>query len=140
MEERQAKLEQLRLKMVSMPLVHPFKPVYSHSSHNLQRSSLQANRKDLVEENSKAKTSARDIARYEKQRKLAEVLREKVEAEDMGEDVDRKKNWEYSIEENDEWEKRQARKKRRSNFEFNGEHAVLYLYWQLWPGLIFLYV
>ncbi|KAG8861933.1 hypothetical protein FRB96_002376 [Tulasnella sp. 330] len=98
MDERQAKLEQLRLKM---------------------RSSLQANRKDLVDEDTKLKTSVRDAARYEKQRKLAEVLREKVEADDRGEDVDRKKNWEYSIEENDEWEKRQARKKRRSNFEFN---------------------
>ncbi|KAG9035304.1 hypothetical protein FRB95_011599 [Tulasnella sp. JGI-2019a] len=97
-DERQAKLEQLRLKM---------------------RSSLQANRKDLVDEDTKLKTSVRDAARYEKQRKLAEVLREKVEADERGEDVDRKKNWEYSIEENDEWEKRQARKKRRSNFEFN---------------------
>lgn len=82
---------------------------------------MQANRKDLVEEDMRLKTSVRDAARRDKQRKLAEVLREKVDAEENGEDMDRKKNWEYSIEENDEWEKRQARKKRRSNFEFNGE-------------------
>lgn len=82
---------------------------------------MQANRKDLVEESSKAKVTVRDQARLEKQRKLAETLRERVDAEEQGEDVDRKKNWEYSIEENDEWEKRQARKKRRSNFEFNGK-------------------
>ncbi|KAG8961656.1 hypothetical protein FRC03_005113 [Tulasnella sp. 419] len=98
MEERLAKMEQLRSKM---------------------RSSLQANRKDLVEEHTRQKTSARELVRLEKQRKLAETLREKTEAEDRGEDVDRKKNWEYTVEENDEWEKRQARKKRRSNFEFN---------------------
>lgn len=73
-----------------------------------------------MEESSKAKTTVRDQARLEKQRKLAETLRERVDAEEAGEDTERKKNWEYSIEENDDWEKRQARKKRRSNFEFNG--------------------
>lgn len=78
-----------------------------------------------MEENTKAKTTARDLARVDKQRKLAEVLRERVDAEENGEDVDRKKNWDYSIEENDDWEKRQARKKRRSNFEFNGEILCL---------------
>ncbi|KAG9046535.1 hypothetical protein FS837_004234 [Tulasnella sp. UAMH 9824] len=98
MEDRQAKMQQLRAKM---------------------RSTLQANRKDLVEESAKAKVTARDVARQEKQRKLAETLRQRLDAEERGEDVDRKKNWEYTIEENDEWEKRQARKKRRSNFEFN---------------------
>ncbi|KAG8977918.1 hypothetical protein FRC05_000446 [Tulasnella sp. 425] len=98
MEDRQAKMLQLRAKM---------------------RSTLQANRKDLVEESAKAKVTARDLARQEKQRKLAETLRDRIDAEEKGEDVDRKKNWEYTIEENEEWEKRQARKKRRSNFEFN---------------------
>ncbi|KAG8914488.1 hypothetical protein FRC00_013086 [Tulasnella sp. 408] len=91
MEDRQAKMQQLRAKM---------------------RSTLQANRKDLVEESAKAKVTARDMARQEKQRKLAETLRQRLDAEERGEDVDRKKNWEYTIEENDEWEKRQARKKR----------------------------
>ncbi|KAG9019590.1 hypothetical protein FRB90_000054 [Tulasnella sp. 427] len=98
LEERKAKMQQLRAKM---------------------RSTLQANRKDLVDESAKAKVTARDLARQEKQRKLAETLRERIDAEEQGEDVDRKKNWDYTIEENDEWEKRQARKKRRSNFEFN---------------------
>lgn len=67
--------------------------------------------------------TARDLARQEKQRKLAETLRDRIDSEEKGEDVDRKKNWEYTIEENEEWEKRQARKKRRSNFEFNGERS-----------------
>jgi pre-mRNA-splicing factor SYF2 len=81
---------------------------------------MQANRKDLVEEHSKQKTTARDLVRLEKQRRLAETLREKADAEDAGEDLERKKNWEYSLEENDDWEKRKARKERRSNFQFNG--------------------
>jgi len=36
-----------------------------------------------------------------------------------------KKNWEYTIEENDEWEKKLARKKRRADFEFHDDaHAA----------------
>ena len=49
-------------------------------------------------------------------------MRLKADAEDRGEDVERKKNWEYTIEENDEWEKKQARKTRRADFEFHSEY------------------
>jgi len=48
------------------------------------------------------------------------MLRTKADAEERGEDVERQKNWEYTIEENDEWEKKLARKKRRADFEFHG--------------------
>lgn len=73
-----------------------------------------------MEEAAKAKITARDAARLERQRKLAEMLRTKADAEERGEDVERQKNWEYTIEENDEWEKKLARKKRRADFEFHG--------------------
>ena len=43
-----------------------------------------------------------------------------LDAEERGEDVERQKNWEYTIEENEEWEKKLARKKRRADFEFHG--------------------
>ncbi|EJU05676.1 SYF2-domain-containing protein [Dacryopinax primogenitus] len=104
MAERMKKLQALRGKM---------------------RDTLQANRKDLVAENARQKTSARELQRLEKKRKLAEVLREKADAEERGEDVERKKNWEWSIEENDEWEKKQERKKKRADFTFNNaeDHA-----------------
>ncbi|EMD37046.1 hypothetical protein CERSUDRAFT_155492 [Gelatoporia subvermispora B] len=100
--ERKAKLERLRKKM---------------ACHDAER----ANRASLVEESAKAKMTAREAARLERQRKLAEVLRSKVEAEDRGEDVERKKNWEWTIEENDEWEKKKARKARRADFAFNDD-------------------
>jgi pre-mRNA-splicing factor SYF2 len=64
--------------------------------------------------------TARDNARLERQRKLAEVLRTQAEAEDRGEDVERQKNWEWTIEENDNWEKKKARKARRADYEFHG--------------------
>ncbi|KIM41522.1 hypothetical protein M413DRAFT_445506 [Hebeloma cylindrosporum] len=104
MEERKAKLAELRKKMAA---------------------SSKANRASLVEEAAKAKVTARDAARLERQRKLAETLRLKADAEDRGEDVERQKNWEYTIEENDQWEKKLARKKRRADFEFHDDaHAA----------------
>ena len=68
--------------------------------------------------------TVREAARREKQLKLAETLRLKTEAEERGEDLDRKKNWEYTIEENDEWEKRKRRKERNADFEFHGTSSM----------------
>ncbi|KAF8710605.1 SYF2 splicing factor, partial [Rhizoctonia solani] len=110
-EERAARMEALRAKMVflSMP----------------QRESTAANRKDLIAEHNKAKFSVKEAARLEKQRRLAETLRESMDAEERGEDMERRKNWDYSIEENDEWEKRKARKGRRADFQFHDDaHAA----------------
>jgi pre-mRNA-splicing factor SYF2 len=104
MDERKAKLEQLRAKM---------------------RSSTKANRASLIEESARAKMTVRDAARLERQRKLAEVLRTQAEAEDRGEDVERQRNWEWTIEENDNWEKKKARKARRADYEFHDDaHAA----------------
>ncbi|KAH9829544.1 SYF2-domain-containing protein [Rhodofomes roseus] len=100
MDERKAKLEQLRKKM---------------------HTAAMANRASVVEESARAKTTARDAVRLERQRKLAETLRLKADAEERGEDVERSKNWEWTIEENDEWEKKQARKTRRADFEFHND-------------------
>ena len=60
----------------------------------------------------------------ERQRKLAETLRQRADAEERGEDVERAKNWEYTIEENDEWEKKLARKARRADFEFHSASPI----------------
>lgn len=49
----------------------------------------------------------------------------KADAEERGEDVERHRNWEYTIEDNDNWEKKLARKKRRADFEFHGEQKRL---------------
>ena len=87
----------------------------------LQAASTRENRQSLIEETTKARLTAREAARLERQRKLAETLRQKVEAEERGDDIERAKNWEWTIEENDEWEKKQARKKRRGDYEFHGQ-------------------
>jgi pre-mRNA-splicing factor SYF2 len=62
----------------------------------------------------------------EKQRQLAETLRSQAQAEEEGfeDDLERMKNWSYTIEENDAWEKRLKRKKGRSDFEFHGTFLI----------------
>ncbi|TDL28006.1 SYF2-domain-containing protein [Rickenella mellea] len=100
LEQRKAKMNELRKRMYE---------------------SSRLNRKELVNESTKLKTSVRDAARREKQLKLAETLRTRAEAEERGEDVERNKNWEWTIEENDEWEKKQRRKARNADFEFHDE-------------------
>jgi pre-mRNA-splicing factor SYF2 len=120
MEERKAKMLELRAKLVRCVLS------LSHSgplTYKLQRSSALANRASVIEESSRNKTAARDLARLEKQRKLAETLRIRADAEERGEDVERQKNWEWTIEENEEWEKKLARKARRADFEFHGTYG-----------------
>jgi pre-mRNA-splicing factor SYF2 len=120
MEERKAKMQELRAKLVRrvLSLSHSCPP-----HHKLQRSSTLANRACVIEESSKAKTAARDLVRLEKQRRLAETLRLRADAEERGEDVERQKNWEWTIEENEEWEKKLARKARRADFEFHGTYG-----------------
>ncbi|KAK0451879.1 SYF2-domain-containing protein [Armillaria borealis] len=104
MEERKAKMDELRKKLAA---------------------SSKANRASLIEESAKLKMTAHDTARLERQRKLAETLRTKAEAEERGEDVEREKNWEWTIEDNDNWEKKKARKARRADFEFHDDaHAA----------------
>ena len=87
---------------------------------------MQSNRASVVEESAKEKITARDAARLERQRRLAEVLRTKVDAAERGEDVERSKNWDWTIEENEEWEKKKARKARRADFEFHGACCFSY--------------
>ncbi|XP_006455318.1 hypothetical protein AGABI2DRAFT_180449 [Agaricus bisporus var. bisporus H97] len=87
--------------------------------------SSKANRQSLIEESAKAKLNTRELARLERQRALADMLRLKADAEERGEDVERFRNWEYTIEDNENWEKKLKRKKRRADFEFHdASHAT----------------
>jgi pre-mRNA-splicing factor SYF2 len=43
--------------------------------------------------------------------------------------VERRKNWEYTIEENEAWEKRLKRKARRADFEFHGLWGIPAVRW-----------
>ncbi|TRM66906.1 SYF2 splicing factor-domain-containing protein [Schizophyllum amplum] len=82
--------------------------------------SQRANMQSLQETTQQTRQRVRDEARLARQRKIAEELRLKADASDP-EDVERAKNWSYSIEENDEWEKKLQRKRRRADYEFNDD-------------------
>ncbi|WVW82036.1 hypothetical protein I302_104041 [Kwoniella bestiolae CBS 10118] len=98
MEERMAKMKELRMRM---------------------NQSTQQNRKDLIADHQKSKVTAKELARLEKQKKLAQTLRLKAEAEETGEDLERKKNWEYSIEDNERWEKKLEEQKVKQDTHFH---------------------
>ena len=85
----------------------------------MQNESSAANRKDLIADHQKAKVTAKELARLEKQRKLAQTLRLKAEAADAGDDLERRKAWEWSIEQNERWEAKQAESKERSDSHFH---------------------
>lgn len=68
--------------------------------------------------------SAQENARLERKRRQAEAFAEKVDAEETGADLERKKAWEYSIADNDAWDKKQAKKQRRAQFEFTGAQVA----------------
>ncbi|KAL7340250.1 SYF2 splicing factor-domain-containing protein [Rhodotorula toruloides] len=97
MEERMAKMKELRKRM---------------------NDSARANRQDVVAEMNAQRASARTLARLERKRQQAEAMGEKQRAVETGEDLERKKNWEYSIEDNEKWDKKQAKKARRADFSF----------------------
>lgn len=56
-----------------------------------------------------------------------------MDAEEEGRDVEREKNWGYTVEENDEWEKKLRRKKRRADFEFHGAYAYSSVFVGFYP-------
>ncbi|GAA94430.1 uncharacterized protein L969DRAFT_97364 [Mixia osmundae IAM 14324] len=97
MEARRAKLDELKQRMSESAL---------------------ANRKDVQKEHNAQRTSAKESARLERKRLQALAMGEKMEARETGEDLERKRNWDYSIEDNENWDKKQKHKKSRANFQF----------------------
>jgi pre-mRNA-splicing factor SYF2 len=76
-----------------------------------------------VADHQKSKVTAKELQRLEKQRKLAQTLRLKAEAEDSGEDLERRKAWEWSIEQNERWEAKMEDQRVRSDSRFHSESA-----------------
>jgi len=65
--------------------------------------------------------TAKELQRLEKQRKLAQTLRLKADAEENGEDLERRNAWKWSIEQNEQWEAKVADGKERSDGSFHSE-------------------
>ncbi|TIB67015.1 hypothetical protein E3Q24_04294 [Wallemia mellicola] len=102
-EERQKKLQELRQRM---------------------QKSTSDNRAAINEEHNTSRNQIRVAQKQEKRDKLADAIQEKKRALEGGEDVERSKNMEYSIEDNERWEKKLKDKARQSNAEFDDAEQV----------------
>ncbi|KAI8387980.1 SYF2 splicing factor-domain-containing protein [Radiomyces spectabilis] len=78
----------------------------------------QGNRRDRNLEFQRSKENPRAEARNERKKQEALKLLEKQQAQDQGEDYERKQFWKYSAESVDAWEKRMAKKAQRANQGF----------------------
>jgi len=81
--------------------------------------SFTANRKDVVAAQNDHRKALSESKRLERKRKQAEAMGEKLEAMETGEDLERKRNWEYSLADNEAWNKKQAKKERRVDVGFS---------------------
>lgn len=96
MEDRQARLAALRTKMAA---------------------SARANRKDILSEQSRSRTVASELKNPSASRKLqkAEKLLEERDLRESGEDVERHRNMNYSLEDSERWDAKQEEKERRKD-------------------------
>jgi pre-mRNA-splicing factor SYF2 len=93
-----------------------------------QEQSSRANRKDVIAEANRSHVSAKEIARLERKKAQAIALGQKAEAAEAGEDLERKRAWQYSIEDNERWDKKLKQKASRGNHEFTGLLITTVLY------------
>lgn len=75
--------------------------------------STTSNRKALFEEDKDLKVNKRADALLERKQQEAEFELEKIQAEERGEDFDRKRAWDWTVKETQEWKEKQQRKKER---------------------------
>jgi len=79
----------------------------------------------LIADHQKSAVTAKELARLEKQKKLAQTLRLKAEAEEDGVDMERKKNWEWSIEENERWQAKMDEQKAKADSSFHSKLPLI---------------
>ncbi|KAG0141779.1 hypothetical protein CROQUDRAFT_67939 [Cronartium quercuum f. sp. fusiforme G11] len=105
------------------PIVETFDPVSSRAAklqelRKRKNESAMANRKDVVAEANRSHATAKEVARLERKKAQAIALGQRTEASAAGEDVERKRAWQYSIEDNERWDKKMKQKQSRGNHEF----------------------
>ncbi|RHZ44456.1 hypothetical protein Glove_724g5 [Diversispora epigaea] len=84
----------------------------------------QINRKETYEEHQRKKINTKETIRNDRKREEAEKLLARKEAEEKGEDYERKQFWNYSVEEVEKWEKKQERKHKHADIEFTDYNQV----------------
>ncbi|KAL7276415.1 Pre-mRNA-splicing factor SYF2 [Rhizina undulata] len=99
----------------SMPTVKDKAAERAERWKQLQRrakKSLETNRKEVYAERRRQAIDPSETSRIERKKAEAEFKLAKAEAEDEGEDFERKRAWDWTIEESERWDKRMEKKKR----------------------------
>jgi len=73
-------------------------------------SSAKANHADVIAEHKRMKLDPSQISRLERKKAEAEIKLAKQDAEDAGDDFERKRAWDWTMEESLAWDKRVAKK------------------------------
>ncbi|KAG5355011.1 Pre-mRNA-splicing factor SYF2 [Yarrowia sp. B02] len=74
-----------------------------------------SNRKALFEEDKDLKVNKKADALLERKQQEAEFELEKLQAEERGEDFDRKRAWDWTVKETEEWKEKKERKRERES-------------------------
>lgn len=72
--------------------------------------SSRANRDDVIAEHKRMKLDPAQLAKLDRKKAEAEMKLAKQDAEDAGDDYERKRAWDWTIEESLAWDERLARK------------------------------
>ncbi|KAI9597261.1 SYF2 splicing factor-domain-containing protein [Syncephalis fuscata] len=89
-----------------------------------QSKSKQDNRKDVMQEFQRSKENPKQEARLARQKEEARKLTEKQEAEERGEDYLRDRCWDWSVEDVEQWNHKQAEKAERADIEFTDHNQM----------------
>lgn len=83
--------------------------------------STKANRDEVVAEHKRQKLNAVQLAKLERKKEEAQMKLATLDAEDAGEDFERKQAWDWTIEESLAWDEKMAQKqKNRDEAGFAG--------------------
>ncbi|ODQ68616.1 SYF2-domain-containing protein [Nadsonia fulvescens var. elongata DSM 6958] len=91
--------------------------------------SLAANKKELHFEYKRNRTDTKAQQAFERKKDEAQFELDRIEAEENGEDFERKRAWDWTVEESEKWDEKMSEKKRREKetedgFKSYGDMAV----------------
>lgn len=112
---QKAKERMVRWKALQGRAVRTAIPHLVSSLANLvakQKKSAEVNRKEVYAERRRQSVDPSETARLNRRRSEAEFKLAKADAEDDGEDFERKRAWDWTVEESERWDKRVEKKKK----------------------------
>ncbi|ANB11178.1 splicing factor, SYF2 family [Sugiyamaella lignohabitans] len=87
--------------------------------------SLKANRSEVYEEHKRSKVDEKLQARLQRQREAAEFELAELESKETGEDFERKRVWDWTIEESEKWDQKKNKvEKSIESSVFSGKFAI----------------